>query len=226
MTPDERITALWHPTMNGALTPADISRHSHKKVWWRCPEGHDWETMVYTIAAGTGCPYCSGKQVLPGFNDLATTHPDLAVEWDIEHNGDFRPDAVTHGSIKEAWWRCPEGHIYQAKVFSRVAGTDCPYCSGKKVLAGYNDLMTTAPAIAAQWCEPLNDGLLPTGFTRGSHKKVWWQCSEGHVWQAAIYARTRSNASNCPICAGKARRRPKSHAGQSAKRGIAAYPYS
>ena len=36
---------------------------------------------------GQSCPYCSHRKVLSGFNDLATTHPELvASEWDWELN--------------------------------------------------------------------------------------------------------------------------------------------
>ena len=44
--------------------------------------------------------------------------------------------------------------------------------------------------------------LTPEQVTLGSNKKVWWRCSERHIWQAAIYARTRTRGSGCPICAG------------------------
>ena len=30
----------------------------------------------------------------------------------------------------------------------------------------------------------------PDMVTAGSHKKVWWQCHAGHVWQATVYSRT------------------------------------
>ncbi|WP_242968779.1 zinc-ribbon domain-containing protein [Butyricicoccus pullicaecorum] len=37
----------------------------------------------------------------------------------------------------------------------------------------------------------------------GSHRKVWWQCPEGHVGQAVIYARTGGKKCGCPVCAGR-----------------------
>ena len=203
--------ALWHPTRNGLETPADVSAGSHKLRYWQCEKGHTWEAPIYSVAAGRGCPYCAGKLSIPGETDLATTHPLLAAEWDEERNGALSPEDVTRGSEKNVWWRCPEGHSYQAMVFSRVAGTACPYCSGKKVLAGFNDLATTDPRIAQQWYYPLNEGLSPEQVTRGSHKKVWWQCGEGHVWQAAVYARTRRLSSDCPVCAGKVKAREYRH---------------
>ena len=52
--------------------------------------------------------------------------------------------------------------------------------------AGFNDLSTMEPEIAAQWHPTLNGSLTPQMVTAGSHKKVWWLCAEGHVWKAAI----------------------------------------
>jgi hypothetical protein len=38
-------------------------------------------------------------------------------------------------------------------------------------------------------------------YTCGSNQKVWWQFSEGHVWQAPI-SRRYYQRSDCPVCAG------------------------
>ena len=35
-------------------------------------------------------------------------------------------------------------------------GNNCPYCSNKKVLAGYNDLATVSPKIASEWSKKNN----------------------------------------------------------------------
>jgi hypothetical protein len=45
------VAAQWHPTKNGELTPANVVAGSHKKAWWKCPEGegHEWEA---TLARG------------------------------------------------------------------------------------------------------------------------------------------------------------------------------
>ena len=198
---------LWHPTKNAPLTPDQFMAGSHKKVWWQCDHGHEWQAMIYSIAGGTGCPWCSGKLPIPGKTDLATTHPQLAAEWDTEKNLPLKVTEVSQGTERSVWWRCPEGHSFEARVFSRVAGTGCPYCTGKRVLAGFNDLATTHPQLVEQWYQPLNGSLTPQMVNRGSHKKVWWRCSEGHVWQAAVYARSREKSSDCPVCFGRTRRR-------------------
>src|SRR5207253_1198304 len=44
------LVAQWHPTRNGTLLPADVNAGSHRKVWWRCPNGpdHEWCASVKT----------------------------------------------------------------------------------------------------------------------------------------------------------------------------------
>ncbi len=194
----------WHPTRNGTLTPADLFAGTRRKVWWQCGKGHAWRAAVASRASGMGCPVCAGKVVVPGENDLASRFPDLAKQWHSEKNGPLTPQGISPYSNRKVWWRCQRGHAYQAAVGARAMnGSGCPYCTGKKVLAGFNDLVTLEPRIAAQWHPTLNGDLTAEMVTPGSHKKVWWQCGEGHVWSAVIYSRAGPQKSGCPVCAGK-----------------------
>ena len=197
----------WHPTKNGTLTPRDVLAGTRRKVWWRCEKGHEWAAAVASRAvSGAGCPVCAGKTVIPGENDLAGLFPELACQWHPTRNGALSPESVTPYSNRRVWWRCPLGHEYQAGVGPRtVSGSGCPYCAGRKALAGFNDLSTLEPEVAAQWHPTLNGGLTPSMVTAGSHRKVWWTCPSGHVWKAAVYARAGPQKNGCPVCAGKAR---------------------
>jgi hypothetical protein len=58
-----------------------FSAGSIVKVWWQCPEGHEWQAVIRDRVAGNGCPFCSGKKILVGYNDLATVRPELVKEW-------------------------------------------------------------------------------------------------------------------------------------------------
>ena len=172
------------------------------------PPGHVWQAAIASRAVdGAGCPECAGKQVAAGENDLATLFPHLAQQWDRARNGAMTPETVSPYSNRKAWWVCALGHRWQAAVSARAGGSDCPYCAGRKVLAGFNDLATKDPTVAAEWDPTLNGGLTPQMVTAGSHKKVWWRCSENHVWKAVVYARTGAKHCGCPVCAGKVSRR-------------------
>ena len=60
-----------------------------------------------------------------------------------------------------------------------MSGSGCPYCAGRKVLPGFNDLVTLAPEVAKQWHPALNGNLTPEMVTAGTKRKVWWECDQG-----------------------------------------------
>jgi len=205
---DPKLSEQWHPTKNGELTPRDVMAGTKRKIWWICEKGHEWQASVNARSNGRGCPVCNGKQVVAGENDLQSHYPHIAAQWHPVKNGTLTPRDVTPSSNRKTWWVCEKGHEYVSCVGARTqSDAGCPYCSGNKVLAGFNDLATTQPKIAEQWYQPLNGTLTPDMVTCGSSKKVWWQCSEGHIWNAVISSRTGTRKHGCPVCAGTVSRK-------------------
>ena len=184
---------------NLTLTPDDITFGSNKKVWWRGACGHEWQTSVKARSNGEKCPICSGARVIAGINDLATLEPLLVKQWSKKNK--IKPTEVSIGSHKKVIWRCEKGHEWEAAVKSRTINkTGCPYCSHNKVLAGFNDLATLLPDIAAEWSDR-NYPLLPTQVTVFANRKAWWKCKDcGREWNTLIS--TRSGGSKCPYCSG------------------------
>ena len=171
--------------------PTTLVAGSNKKVNWQCALGHVWVAQVSTRLRGSGCPSCANKIVVAGFNDLATTHPDIASKangWD--------PTTITFGSDKKKMWLCQLGHVYSSSVNNQCSGQGCPYCSGHQCLQGFNDLATTHPLLAAQAV-----GWDTTTYTSGSGKKMTWKCKLGHEYRAPI--RNRSGGTGCPVCDNK-----------------------
>jgi hypothetical protein len=127
--------------------------------------------------------------LLVGFNDLATTHPEIAKEAD-----GWDPVQIIAGSNKRLRWRCAIGHTWDASANNRTGKqSGCPVCVNKKVVKGFNDLATTNPVVAEQahdWD--------PTTVTRSSRKKKQWICKFGHTWYATPADRSRGNG--CPTC--------------------------
>lgn len=191
----------WNWDKNITFSPYKITVGSHKIVWWKCEKGHEWENSVKNRSDGNNCPYCGNKRVLAGYNDLATMNPDLVKEWNYEKNGDLKPNEVLPGSEKKVWWKCKEGHVWEAIIYNRNKGVGCPYCNNRKILIGYNDLASTNPGLAKEWNHEKNGELTPKMVTYGSHKKVWWKCKNGHEWEAEV--KVRSSGENCPFCSNK-----------------------
>ena len=122
----------WEQNRLSGLNPTLLSTGSKQKVWWICSHGHHWQSVVFNRTKGSGCPYCAGRKVLIGFNDLQTANPSLAAEWNYEKNDSLKPEGVTAHSGIKVWWKCSEGHEWQAIIAGRNSGCGCPKCAGKK----------------------------------------------------------------------------------------------
>jgi hypothetical protein len=188
----------WNTIKNINLSPYNFTPFSQQRVWWICSEGHEWEAPVQRRVSGNNCPYCSGRRPILGHSDLVTTHPNIAKEWNYDLNGDLKPQDVKAGSYFNVWWQCEKGHVWKAKVQNRVNNRNCPYCSNKKILMGYNDLATVNPNLAKEWHPTKNLILKPTEVAPNSGKIVWWKCHKGHEWEAQIQSRNKGNG--CPYC--------------------------
>ena len=197
------VAKQWHPTKNGKLTPNDFTGGSHKKVWWKCPEGddHEWKSSIASKIR-VNCPICYGRKVVMS-NCLSTTHPNLVLEWHPTKNNTLTPYDVGAGTGKKVWWKCPEGddHEWESSVGNRTKGSGCSVCNGKTVVTS-NCLATTHPNIAKQWHPTKNGKLTPNDLTIGSHKKVWWKCTEGddHEWENRVFKRGAGRG--CTVCSG------------------------
>ena len=135
--------------------------------------------------------------------------PNLLAEWDWEKNNELGldPYKLTYGSQTFAHWKClAHQHTWYARISNRGRkGLNCPYCSGQRVLEGYNDFASVCSELLKEWDYEKNDtiGIYPNQITRGSSKKVWWKCGQGHSWQNTVNARTNvSSSRDCPYCAG------------------------
>lgn len=189
--------ATTHPNLAAEAEgwdPTGFSAGSDKKLKWKCSLGHIFESQVWSRAGrGTGCPFCSGKEVIKGKTDLETTHPELAKEavgWD--------PSQFSPGSQKQKTWTCVEGHFFESRIANRsINKSGCPYCSNNKVLKGFNDLATTHPEVAKQ-----ADGWDATTVLAGSGKLQNWKCSLGHRWSNSPHQHLKSRT-GCPICSNR-----------------------
>ena len=116
--------------------PECYAPQSGQVVHWRCKKcGYRYTSKINNKANGRKCACCQRKVVVPGINDLATTHKELASEWDYEKNGDLRPENVLYGTRRAVYWKCPRGHSYKASINHRTSAgreTNCPICNSGK----------------------------------------------------------------------------------------------
>ena len=233
-TINPELAAQWHPTKNGDLKPTQVTANSRLKVWWLLPYDvpldypikplrgkhfeFEWETYIANRNK-YGCPYLTGKAVWPGFNDLATTNPSLADEWDYKLNIGLTPSDVTANSGKKVWWvqydKSPvSGEMMRLEwddtIYHRTSGRGNPIKSGRKVLKGYNDLQTLRPDLAKEWNYEKNGDLKPDMIPCGTTRRVWWKIFDKSPvsnnlieleWEAPVLARTQGT--KCPFKCGQ-----------------------
>jgi hypothetical protein len=184
------------------ISPYEVSKGSHKIVWWIGKCGHNWDDSIdHRALSGRGCPFCRGLRVDEN-NCLATTHPHLIEEWDFDKNKEISPYEVTYASSSTASWVCKKNnnHKWEAVIHSRgYSGNNCPYCRGLRVDES-NSLFHLNPDVANEWNYEKNLNLTPFDVTGGSNKKVWWICETcNHEWNAVIFSRA-CNGNGCPVC--------------------------
>lgn len=81
------IAKEWDYAKNYPIKPSEILPGTQKKYWWICPKKHSYCSNVSNrVRVNAGCPYCANKAVLKGYNDLATTNPNILKNWNYEKN--------------------------------------------------------------------------------------------------------------------------------------------
>ena len=117
---------------NIKIKPLDPYTRLFDNIRWQCDkyEDHIWFASPANVLKknGTRCPYCSGNKVLRGFNDLWTTHPEIAthlVDKDIGYE-------ISYSSHKRQDFICPQcGHLIKNLIVKDAVryNIKCPCCS-------------------------------------------------------------------------------------------------
>jgi len=171
--------------------PNRIVPGSAKKYTWLCPNGHIYNASPLSLIKSTsGCPTCDSF----GFK-----HPELLNQWDHENN-QYDPFMIHAGSNKKIWWKCEQGHSWEAVLNSRTKqGTGCSYCLGKMATPEYN-FAKANPEKAKFWDYEKNPDS-PTDLTPSANKKRFFVCEAGHCFKAKL--NNIHNGKWCPYCANK-----------------------
>ena len=199
LTTNPELISEWNYEKNTLLTPNMVKAGSSDKVWWICDKGHEWQAVISSRTVNeSGCPFCSGRYAIQGENDLMSVDSPLLKEWNYDRNGRLTPSDFKEHSARKIWWKCKKGHEWCSSISDRSRGDGCPYCSGKRVLVGFNDLAHINPYIAKEWNYEKNGNKIPQKYTCKSGIKVWWKCEKGHEWKTSISNRSRGDG--CPEC--------------------------
>lgn len=194
------IASEWNQTLNKSLSSDCIFYKSTKKIWWTCSKcKSDYDARVQNrTMRDQGCPYCSGMRI-NHTNSLFSLMPDLAKEWHPTKNGKLTPHDVTLGNDKIVWWIGECGHEWDVRINHRTGEWKfgCPYCSGSRLLVGFNDMWTTNPELAKLLANS-GDGYK---YFPMSSIKVNWICPEcENLVKNRSISQVNGYGLSCPSC--------------------------
>jgi hypothetical protein len=129
------IAAEFHLSRNNSVTAEDVHPGSNTKFWWSCGTcRHEWFSPVSARAAGHGCPKCGQRRrgalrAAPKHGaSFADLFPEVATEWHPTLNQELTPNRVRPASGKIVWWKCAQGHEWEARIADRRRYGRCRQC--------------------------------------------------------------------------------------------------
>lgn len=214
----------WDYESNAPLKPEMFAWSSNAKVYWVCSKcNFKWEASINNRTGNkkSGCPSCyesiRGKKLRKSLLTIkglsfADEFPEMIEEWDFELN-EYTPKELLSNSNIKINFKCSKGHQYK-KILQSVTDTlrksntrtPCPIC--------YNDIMgenltkhkikkdgsleKNHPELCKEW-DYVKNKINPSEYHSGSDKKVFWQCSNNHSYEARINSRI-AGIGQCPQC--------------------------
>ncbi|KAL3134596.1 hypothetical protein ABBQ38_006429 [Trebouxia sp. C0009 RCD-2024] len=152
--------------------------------------------VISVFAAHLQCQMTADKPDQPDGTpkespDISMLSPELQQQWHVDSNRHLGAVKVKPKSRVQAVWecnKCPAGqpHVWTALVSSRTRGTQCPYCSNRRVCV-HNSLATIAPEVATYWDRNKNENT-PEQVLAGSNSRAEWKCPGcNHEWKTQIF---------------------------------------
>lgn len=174
-----------------------------RDAFWICADcgGEYRARLSYILEGKSTCPYCENRRALPGGNTLKARYPEIAKMW--SNNNVFDADHVLPNSAAHALWNCPECNgEFSASVRDIVNNVaDCPYCSDRKVLPGFNSVQKIYPTRSIYWSK--NNNKDADRILYNSTSYALWNCPDCGGEYSAKVVNFVEQMADCPYCANK-----------------------
>jgi hypothetical protein len=155
--------------------------------WFRCKKGHTFEQLpTKLLSAGHWCPTCSYEERA----EMQRLGIEAARKAAEEMGGECLAKEFKNAKQK-AWWRCEEGHEWEAKFTSIIhGGTWCPECWDIRRRGPREEPMSEARPLGIEDCQALaarHNGLCLTGYYVNHMHEMAWRCERKHEWMASLH---------------------------------------
>ena len=173
---------------------------------WKCSKCSGKYDCSVVKRHQEGCPYCSNKQMLKGFNTLQETHSYLEKFWD-EGNSTKLSDYWSK-STEAINWSCPCcGIHFQCSPIEMISRTNiensnfetCPNNCDWDTLVFNNDILHDSPKLREEWSSK-NGIPVHLALSHIETKKYWWHCSSCKQDYLCSIPIRREVKNTCPYC--------------------------
>ena len=197
------------------LSPEEVALRDKRKFWFKCNVcPHEFETVLYSVARGVWCPYCSNRKRCspetimhcePCLRKCFGSHP-RASSWSSRNT--LSAWEVARGSLQKFWFKCEDcSHEFDAALNDVGKGSWCPFCQGlkrchsdviKDCQACWSKCFASHPK-AVNWSTK-ND-ISPSQVSLKNLRKFWFTCDVcPHEFEISLQG--VANGAWCNYCSG------------------------
>ncbi|PHA03009.1 hypothetical protein COE51_01310 [Bacillus pseudomycoides] len=153
-----------------------IYNQPYEAILQQRKEGNGKDRCLKCASIQTGINKKDNVKYENSFEYWAKTNNKEYLLNEFSDKNEKRPYEISYGNSDYYLWNCHKCKgQYTAKLSNRVSlDRNCPYCAGRKVLIGFNDLWTTYPEVAKLLLNP------ERGYeiSYGSNRKEFFKCNE------------------------------------------------
>ena len=199
-------------SVRNIVKPNEVALNSHKKFWFDCECGHDFESSLLNINKGNNwCPYCSipsqklcNQECLYCYNKSFASH-EKSKYWSKEN--ELHPRQVFKGADRKTFKfncdKCP--HSFEMKLKDiTIKGHWCSYCSHQKLCENIECKMCFSNSFASiERNKYLNDkNINPRMIFKSTNKKFGFDCD---VCSKTFHCQLSDITKGiwCPFCVNK-----------------------
>jgi hypothetical protein len=178
------------------LKPNEVTLNSHKKIWFNCNCGHEFEKMISNIIKGSWCPYCSDPpQKLCDNNNCnlcfekSFASHEKSKFWSNKNK--ILPRFIFKNTHNKYYFLCDICcHTFDMELYNINLGRWCSYCNGNHKLCNDNNCKIcfeksfVSHNKAQYWSD--KNKLKPRNVHKQSNKKYIFNCQCGHEFDITL----------------------------------------
>jgi hypothetical protein len=169
---------------------SEVYEGAHRRLSFRCANGHVWKATPNNVRLGKWCRICSISSRKSKYSIQDAIHIAKSRE------GECLTRAQEYKNSKQKLsWKCARGHTWEAALETVLAGHWCKVCgyasSAKKRLKSIVELHQIAES---------RGGKCLVNEHTGVDRKIPWECSNGHRFEARPSKILKGQW--CPTCSG------------------------